>query len=106
MAVFAIARLFESGQEHPAPIVRGPDHNEPSGPNTATTSTKPKSVAQNAEARVAAPVQQPSVTMPEDEIIFIISAVEQGRDAFRAAPNEMAQGGTRYHSVGSRFAAV
>jgi hypothetical protein len=89
---FAFGRGSDSGTDHLAPIVKGPDYNEPV--KATPKSTADVTAIRHTEAPAVVPNPQPSVTMPEDEMNFI-RAVQQGQAAFRVAPNEMAQGGTR-----------
>jgi hypothetical protein len=49
---------------------------------------------QQAQAPVVVTPPRPELPIPADEHNFI-TAVQRGQSAFRAAPNEMAQGGTR-----------
>lgn len=92
--VFLIARVSEPRSEHPVPIIKGPDYNEPAKP-AAGSSNANTTTAQYTEAPTTGLKPTPEVMMPQDEKDFI-RAVQQGQVAFRGAPNEMAQGGARY----------
>lgn len=91
--VVVIGRVADSGPNQPATIIKGPNYNEVAKPDSATPNATRTSVESGAAPEVASK-PQPRVAMPADEIEFI-RAVQQGQAAFRAAPNEMARGGTR-----------
>jgi hypothetical protein len=86
VVIFAIFNAADRSSG-PAPVVKGPDYDRPAN------STAPISTHSNEEAAVSQQADS-AKAMPVVEREFI-RAVQQGRIAFRQAPNEMAQGGTR-----------